>query len=63
MVEKTANKNPITAKLIVTLIIIVLAISYLFIIAGIIAILIIFFVLWLGREINEKISRNGDKKS
>ncbi len=47
MVEKTDDKNQITPKIVVTLIIVGLAIFYLFIAIGIAVILVIFFVIWL----------------
>jgi Flp pilus assembly protein TadB len=62
MVEKPADEPTITAKLVLTLIIVVLAIFYVFVIAGIAVILIIFFILWLRKEITSKNLRNGDKK-
>jgi energy-coupling factor transporter transmembrane protein EcfT len=62
MVEKPADEPTITAKLVVTLIIFFLAIFYVFVIAGIAVILIIFFILWLRKEITSKNLRNGDKK-
>ena len=51
MVEKTDDKNQITPKIVVTLIIVSLAIFYLFIAIGIAVILVIFFVIWLVNKL------------
>ena len=51
MVEKTDDKNQITPKIVVTLIIVSLAIFYLFVVIGIAVILVIFFVVWLVNKL------------
>jgi hypothetical protein len=51
MVEKTDDQNQITAKVVVTLIIVILAIFYLFVVIGIAVILVIFFVVWLVNKL------------
>ena len=51
MVEKPADEPTITAKLVVTLIIVILAIFYLFVVIGIAVILVIFFVVWLVNKL------------
>jgi flagellar biogenesis protein FliO len=51
MVEKTDDQNQITAKVVVTLIIVILAIFYLFVVIGLAVILVIFFVVWLVNKL------------
>jgi flagellar biogenesis protein FliO len=51
MVEKPDDQNQITAKVVVTLIIVILAIFYLFVVIGIAVILVIFFVVWLVNKL------------
>ncbi len=51
MVEKNDDKNQITPKIVLTLIIVSLAIFYLFIAIGLAVILVIFFVIWLVNKL------------
>jgi flagellar biogenesis protein FliO len=51
MVEKPDDQNQITAKVVVTLIIVILAIFYLFVVIGLAVILVIFFVVWLVNKL------------
>jgi hypothetical protein len=61
MVEKTEDKNQITPKIVVTLIIVSLAIFYLFIAIGIAVILVIFFVIWLVNKLRRNQEDLGKK--
>ncbi|MGA2675953.1 MAG: hypothetical protein ACLQG5_01415 [Methanobacterium sp.] len=61
MVEKTDDKNQITPKIVVTLIIVSLAIFYLFIAIGIAVILVIFFVIWLVNKLRRNQEDLGKK--
>ena len=63
MVEKTDDKNQITPKIVVTLIIVSLAIFYLFIAIGIAVILVIFFVIWLVNKLRRNQEDLGKKES
>jgi uncharacterized membrane protein YGL010W len=63
MVEKNDDKNQITPKIVLTLIIVSLAIFYLFIAIGIAVILVIFFVLWIVNKLRRNSKESRIKKN